>query len=145
MTEAKNIFKAVIDASLDAARVMDTDAVEANALVCENLIAVFDEMHLSIDHETAKAIWIFHSINHHKTAWADGGESKETCFQAVLDMAYIFFKPGEESLQEVSEEQLVELSNQDAEVASVVRRLLELSEEQQKFMLEYFKQLSGNE
>jgi hypothetical protein len=135
----------VIDASLDAARVMDTDAVEANALVCENLIKVFDEIRLSIDHETAKAIWIFHSMNHHKTAWADGGESKEACFQAVLDMAYIFFSPGEESFQEVSEEQLAELSNQDVEVANVVRGLLELSEDQQKFMFEYVKQLSGNE
>lgn len=145
MTEAKNIFKAVIDASLDAARVMDTSAVETNALVCENLIAIFDEMHLSIDHETAKAIWIFHSINHHKSAWADGGESKEICFQAVLDMAYIFFRPEEDSLKEVSEDQLEELSNQDIEVANVVRRLLELSEDQQKFMFEYVKQLSGNE
>jgi hypothetical protein len=60
-------------------------------------------------------------------------------------MAYIFFRPGEESLQEVSEEQLAELSNQDVEVANVVRRLLELSEDQQKFMFEYVKQLSGNE
>lgn len=144
MTESKNIFKSVIDASLDAARVMDTDAVEANALVCENLIAVFNEMHLSIDHETAKAIWIFHSMNHYKTAWAVDGESKETCFQVVLDMAYIFFKPGEESLQEVSEEQLADLSNQGVEVANLVRKSLGLSEDQQKFMFEYVKQLSGN-
>ena len=83
-------------------------------------------------------------MNHHKTAWADGGESKETCFQAVLDMAYIFFRPGEESLLEVSEEQLVDLSNQNVEIANLVRKSFELSEDQQKFMFEYVKQLSGN-
>lgn len=145
MTEAKTIFKMVIDASMDAAKIMDIDAIKADMLVCENLIEVFDEMHLSIDHEAAKAIWIFYSMNHHKSAWADGGEVKEACFQAVLNMAYIFFRPGEESLQEVSEEQLAELSNQNNEVGSTVRKLLELNENQQKFMFEYIKQLSGNE
>jgi hypothetical protein len=81
MREAKNIFKTVIDSTLEATQVMDIGAIEANTLVCENLIAVFDEMHLSIDHETAKAIWIFHSINHHKSAWADVGESKRSAFR----------------------------------------------------------------
>jgi hypothetical protein len=145
MTEAKNIFKTVIDVSLDAARIMDTDAVEADILVCENLIAVFDEMHLNIDHETAKAIWIFYSMNYHKSAWIEGGASKDTCSKAVLDMAYIFFRPEEGALKEVSEEQLAELTNQDNEVGSTVRKLLELDEDQQKFMFEYIKQLSGNE
>jgi hypothetical protein len=56
MTEAKNIFKAVIDASLEAARVMDIGAVEANTLVCENLIAVFDEMHVSSNYSVTDRI-----------------------------------------------------------------------------------------
>jgi hypothetical protein len=59
-------------------------------------------------------------------------------------MAYIFFRPGEDVLKEVSEDQLVELSNQDSKVGDALIRILELSEDQQKFMFEYIKQLSKN-
>jgi hypothetical protein len=59
-------------------------------------------------------------------------------------MAYIFFRPGEDVLKEVSEDQLAELSNQDSKVGDALIRILELSEDQQKFMFEYIKQLSKN-
>lgn len=145
MKESNSIFEAVIDASLDALKVMDISEVDADIAVCENLIEVFSTMHLGIDQETAKAIWILYSINYHKTTWAEGGESKDACFRAVLELAYVFFRAEEDeegSVKSVSPKLVEALSNPDNDFSDIFEGMLEMSPKQQQFMIEYAKQVA---
>lgn len=146
MKESKSIFQEVINASVEAAIVTDTNAVKEDPVVCENLIGIFKKMHLSIDNETAKAIWIFYSMTHQKCAWAENGKSEDVCFRAVLEMAYIFFKPdttGQFSLNELTPEDITELTSSKSDFGSLFQNILEMNEEQQQFMFLYFEQLAG--